>query len=1098
MKCQMNQQTGVYECVISEDESAQTSPNVFEWGLHGNVAGLESLVRTHPEHLVTCDPSGATPLHYAAAGGSQRAIGVIAKAIAPEDLNARDEQGNTPLHWAVEKKQAESCSALLDLGADPNVLNHACMAPLHLAISLQHNALVELLLGHSKTDANLEGDLGNTPVMLACSIDNHEALCILLDHGAKMCHQNRLGHFAIHAAAFAGAKKSMEVILKKGEEIGHPVEQHMNCLDKSFCSPLHLAVRGGNIEVIRLCIENGAKIDQQQCDKSTALHFACTQGATEAIKLMLSSYSRPEDVINITDGAHQTPLHRATIFDHVELAEYLILKGADIDCVDCKGHSPLLLATSCGAWKTVEMLVSRGANLKIKDKFGCNFLHIAVLQPKGLKNLPEEVLQNVKDLLSDEDDEGCTPLHYACKLGIPESVKNILGLQVSLGHKSKQKKSALHFTAEYGRINTCHRLLETITDARLLNEGDERGLTPLHLASRGGHTKVVQLLLRKGALFHSDYKGWTCLHHAASQGFTRTMSILLSSNINLLDKADEDGNTALHLAAKEGHTSAVRMLLDRGAKITLNKNDASFFHEAVHHGRKDTANTIIKSERCTEAFKVSSAKRCIVRDLIEFLPESCKCLLDTCVKESDDDVNSYDYCVHYNFRCLQAPIQAGGHDKQDKGHRTKPLVALNAMVHFDRIELLTHPLCKKYLQMKWSAYGVKAHVLNLAVYSLGLLPLSFLIVKMRPTISMTGNGTSINMVSTSLDQQSYFLTSCMFLVVAMNLYAIGKEVVQIMQQGSNYFRDASNGLDWVTAVMSLLFVVPLLMDIRSTLHWQAGAWAILASWMNFLLYLQRFEHFGIYVVMVREIMRTLLSIIILFFFLMLAFALSFYALLIGQRHFGGLDLSVMQTFVMMVGEINYQENFLTPYLKGTLPFPFVTYVVFIWFVLLIPILLMNLLIGLAVGDIAEVQRNAALKRIAMQIDLHTNLEERLPYWIMRRVDQDEITEYPNRACKAKLCSLVSAEARTAVHTRLNTATHQSTPLEQEMNKQKYRLKEMSSMLEKQHQLLKLIIQKMEIYSEAEDPDGPQIAPGPKVLSQRSKWIPLLKAVRTMK
>ena len=99
-------------------------------------------------------------------------------------------------------------------------------------------------------------------------------------------------------------------------------------------------------------------------------------------------------------------------------------QGADLNSIDCKGHSPLLLATSCGAWKTVTLLLSKGeclcstvidhqqcshcfvkspitqtcscllgANVNVKDRCGCNFLHLAILQPKGLKNLPEEVLQ---------------------------------------------------------------------------------------------------------------------------------------------------------------------------------------------------------------------------------------------------------------------------------------------------------------------------------------------------------------------------------------------------------------------------------------------------------------------------------------------------------------------------------------------------------------------------------------------------------------------------------------------------------------------------------------------------------------------------------
>uniref|UniRef100_A0A8C7YQL1 Transient receptor potential cation channel, subfamily A, member 1b n=1 Tax=Oryzias sinensis TaxID=183150 RepID=A0A8C7YQL1_9TELE len=1040
----------------------------FHLILKGDLAHLENLVRKSPEVLSEKDECGASPLHHAAAGGHNNLH------FSFPELNSSDDQGNVPLHWAVERNKPESCRALLDLGADPNVLNTALLSPLHLAVSLRQNDLMKLLLSYNATDCNLQGDLGNTPLMMACSINNCEALTILLKHGAKLCQQNKLGHFPMHAAAFAGAKKAMEVILKAGEEHGHPAAVHINYLDKSNSSPLHLAVRGGNIDAIRLCIATGAKIDQQQNDRSTPLHLACTQGATEVVKLMLSTVDQVEDFINLTDGACQTPLHRATIFDHSELAEYLISLGADLNSCDCKGNTPLLLATSCGAWKCVALLLSKGANVNLKDKCGCNFLHLAIHQPKGLKNIPEEVLQrnSVKALLSCEDNEGCTPLHYACRLGIHDSVKNMLGLsgQIGLACKSKDKKSALHFAAQYGRINTCQRLLETITDSRLLNEGDERGLTPLHLASKEGHTKVVQLLLRKGALFHSDYKGWSCLHHAASEGYTQTMAILLSANLKLLDKTDEDGNTALHIAARAGHVAAVRLMLVKGAELVLNKNHTSFLHEAVQNGRKDVVNAVVDSDSILQKPKYH--------------------LLDRCVRESDDDHNSPDYHIEYNFQWLQAPISP--QTLSDESLKIQPLAAVNAMVKYNRIELLNHPVCKKYLAMKWVAYGSKAHALNMFLYLLGLLPLTHLIVSLRPSMNTTDTDL-INVCSVL--QQTVFKSFSMVMVLIMNIYSIGKEIVQLSQQRWNYFRDHSNHNDWASAVYSLLFIIPLMINAEGSLHWQAGALAVLHYWIGFLLYLQRFENVGIFVVMFGEIMRTLVRIVMLFFFLMLAFSLAFHALMLNQvtQTFISIitvPLSVIQTFVMMVGELNYQNNILDAFLKNELPFGILTYFIFVQFVMLMPILLVNLMIGLAVGDIAEVQRNASLKRIAMQIDLHTSLEDKLPYWFMKRVDKPSIIIYPNRKCSR-------------VWSRLQSKSQNCPVIENELKKQKIRMKEMSSILEKQHGLLKLIIKKMEITSEADEYDGPvnirgtmwpNLAQSKTRVRTTSRWVPLIKAI----
>lgn len=74
---------------------------------------------------------------------------------------------------------------------------------------------------------------------------------------------------------------------------------------------------------------------------------------------------------------------------------------------------------------------------------------------------------------------------------------------------------------------------------------------------------------------------------------------------------------------------------------------------------------------------------------------------------------------------------------------------------------------------------------------------------------------------------------------------------------------------------------------------------------------------------------------------------------------------------MMLGEIDFVGTYVQPYYNSEteilLPFPMPTFFILGLFMVLMPILLMNLLIGLAVGDIESVRRNAQLKRLAMQV-----------------------------------------------------------------------------------------------------------------------------------
>jgi len=105
----------------------------------------------------------------------------------------------------------------------------------------------------------------------------------------------------------------------------------------------------------------------------------------------------------------------------------------------------------------------------------------------------------------------------------------------------------------------------------------------------------------------------------------------------------------------------------------------------------------------------------------------------------------------------------------------------------------------------------------------------------------------------------------------------------------------------------------------------------------------------------------------------------------------------MKTFAMTLGELDYENDFVLP--KTKQHYPEAVNIVFVLFSLAMPIILMNMLIGLAVGDIDKIQQKSVMARYVMQVELLLEIEESLPQWILRRVQVDKHEEFPNRKSK---------------------------------------------------------------------------------------------------
>ena len=157
-------------------------------------------------------------------------------------------------------------------------------------------------------------------------------------------------------------------------------------------------------------------------------------------------------------------------------------------------------------------------------------------------------------------------LHEACAAGDFETLRGLIESGISdVNELSPAGFTALAVACVCGREEFAKYLLEEGAAFSLPNH---KGATPLHLASRGGHLKVVELLLKAGALavmHRKDTHGATAFMEAVLMGHLSTMRVLRNHGAYVNDQRN-DGVTPLHLAAERGDRDVVSFLCQEGSE----------------------------------------------------------------------------------------------------------------------------------------------------------------------------------------------------------------------------------------------------------------------------------------------------------------------------------------------------------------------------------------------------------------------------------------------------------------------------------------------------------------------------------------------------
>ncbi len=160
----------------------------------------------------------------------------------------------------------------------------------------------------------------------------------------------------------------------------------------------------------------------------------------------------------------------------------------------------------------------------------------------------------------------------AAKKGDVELLKTLVngaggkeeGATALVSCKEATGKTSLHFSAAMGRSKACMYILEIAPKAYA--ERDEQGNAPLHMACKGGHLGVVELLLKAGADPCEANKSGVCpLHHVDEP---KIVEMLCKAGANPNANAKE-GGTPLHFAVADGHINVILELIKQGANVEV-------------------------------------------------------------------------------------------------------------------------------------------------------------------------------------------------------------------------------------------------------------------------------------------------------------------------------------------------------------------------------------------------------------------------------------------------------------------------------------------------------------------------------------------------
>ena len=292
-------------------------------------------------------------------------------------------------------------------------------------------------------------------------------------------------------------------------------------------------------------------------------------GMAEEIKSIMQSGDLPKlqallqkdpALLEYRDSLGRTLLYGAAAAGQMDIANWLIERGAGIDSRTVDMATPLMAAVLSGKPDMARLLIARGADLEARNSYGRTTL-ILVARERGDAGMAKILLDAGADI-NTADQWNDTALTLAAWRGFSAFVDLLLERGAMLPSDPRQKQQTFFLTVANGVERLFDRLLAAGVD---LSGDDGLGGSLLHAAANGGSGHILQTLIgRNFDINLKDRNGWTPLHRAAERGRLQAAALLIEHGARLNERTLA-GETPYNLAVAEKNDDVAKLLRSKGA-----------------------------------------------------------------------------------------------------------------------------------------------------------------------------------------------------------------------------------------------------------------------------------------------------------------------------------------------------------------------------------------------------------------------------------------------------------------------------------------------------------------------------------------------------